>query len=53
VVVLNGWRETIHMLYEQVEAKIIIVEGISKSFNIDIEVKQGCPLSLTHCSVFT
>ena len=31
-----------HMLYEQLKAKIITPQGLSKSFNNDIKVKQGC-----------
>jgi hypothetical protein len=40
-------REVVHRLYEEVKVKIRTSAGISKSFRIDIGVKQGSPLSHT------
>jgi hypothetical protein len=40
-------RAVVHRLYEEVKFKIRMSLGIFESFRSDIEVKQGCPLSLT------
>jgi len=47
------WLEvSIHGLCEHVKAKFKIAKGISKSFNNDIGMKQGCPLSPTLIKVY-
>jgi hypothetical protein len=43
----NGWRAMIERLYENVKAKIRAIEGVSNSFNNDIEVKHDFSLSST------
>jgi hypothetical protein len=39
------YRAAIHILYENLRAKIRKTEGMSECFGSDIGVKQGCPLS--------
>ena len=43
---LKNLRLVIHKVYEEVKVKIKTSYGVSKSFQSDIRVKQGCPFSI-------